>query len=86
VVRIVEDFAETARVHYAGAVLRPHAFLMKTEGELTGDGQAVLREVRKAGYQLASEGTMRQDTLEAISRPLISEEELRRRYNRLVET
>jgi multimeric flavodoxin WrbA len=84
VVRIVEDFTESASVHYAGAVLRPHAGSMKAGGELAGEGQSILREVRRAGYQLADEGTMRQDTLEAISRPLISEEELRDRYNRML--
>ena len=84
VVRIIEELAEGASVQYAGAVLRPHAFLMKTEDGLTKEGQSVLNEVRRAGYELVKEGAMSKETLEAISRPLISEEELRRRYNKLV--
>jgi multimeric flavodoxin WrbA len=82
--RIAEELAEGASVEYAGALLRPHAFLMKTEGELTKDGESVLNAVGRAGYELVKEGVMSKETLEAISRPLISEEELRRRYNKLV--
>lgn len=84
VVRIVEDLAATASVEFAGAVLRPHAFVMKREGELQEDGQAVLAAVRQAGRQLVEEGTMSEQTLEAISRPLCSEGELRNWYNQWV--
>ena len=81
VVRISEELAKDASVEFAGAVLRPHAFLMKKKGKLTKDGEAVLNRVKRAGYELIKEGRMNKDTLEAISRPLISEEELRRLYN-----
>jgi multimeric flavodoxin WrbA len=84
VVRIAEELAEDASVEFSGAVLRPHAFLMKQGGELTADGQAVLEAARKAGHELVTEGRMAEETLEAISRPLISEDELRRRYNEWV--
>lgn len=84
VVRIVRELAEDASVEYAGAVLRPHAFAMKEGGALTHDGEAVLDAVRTAGYELAHGGAMRPETLEAIGRPLISEEELRRSYNQLL--
>jgi len=81
VVRITEEFAKVVSVEFAGAVLRPHAFLMKEKGKLTKDGEAVLNTVKRAGYELIKEGKMNKETLEAISRPLVSEEELRRRYN-----
>jgi len=81
VVRITEELAKGAGVEFAGAVLRPHAFLMKEKGELTQDGKAVLNAARRAGYELVKEGGMDKETLEMVSRPLISEEELRRRYN-----
>jgi multimeric flavodoxin WrbA len=84
VVRITQELAANASVLFAGAVLRPHAFVMKRKGELTEDGRAVLDAVRRAGRELATEGTMHAETLEAISRPLISEEDLRQRYNSLV--
>jgi hypothetical protein len=81
VVRITEELAEDASVEFAGAVLRPHAFLMREEGEVTEDGEAVLNAARRAGYELVKEGAMSEETLKAISLPLISEDELRRRYN-----
>ena len=84
VVRIAEELAEDASVEFAGAVLRPHAFLMKEEGQLTEEGEAVLNAVRRAGYELVNEGVMSKETLEAISRPLISEDELRRIYNQML--
>ena len=81
VVRIVQELAEDASVVFAGAVLRPHASAMRRQGEWTKDGQAVLEAARRAGYELVREGTMREETLEKVSRPLISQEELRVRYN-----
>ena len=72
VVRIIKEIAEDASVKFAGAVLRPHAHVMRKDGELTQDGRAVLDAVRKAGYELVKDGVMRQETLATISRPLIS--------------
>jgi len=86
VVRIAEELAENGSVRFAGSVLRPHAFLMKSGGTLTKDGRAVVDAARQAGRELAEGGAMSQETLDAVSRPLISEEELRQRYNRLVQT
>jgi len=80
VVRITAELAKDAGVEFAGAVLRPHVGLMKAKGALTEDGQAVLNAVGRVGYELAKEGSMTEETLEAISRPLISQEELWRRY------
>jgi len=80
VVRIIEEFAADASVKFAGAVLRPHAGLMRHEGELTKDGESVLSAVRSAGYDLAQHGVMKQEVLEEISRPLISQAEFWTRY------
>jgi multimeric flavodoxin WrbA len=82
VVHITEELAKDASVEFAGAVLRPHAHLMKEKGKLTQDGEAVLNAVRRAGYELVKEGVMTKETLETISRPLISQEEFWRRYNK----
>ncbi len=83
VVRIVQELAEDASVEFTGALLRPHAFLMKEEGQLTPAGEAVLNAANRAGRQLVTDGRMEQATLDEVSRPLISEEELRRRYNQI---
>ena len=82
VAHIVEELAANAGVAYAGAVLRPHAFTMRNRGDVTENGRAVLDAARRAGFELAKDGQMRAETLEAVSRPLIAEEELRERYNR----
>ena len=81
VVRIVEELAEGASVEFGGAILRPHAFAMKQDDQFTRDGKEILEELRKIGSELIHEGVMNHKSLEMISRPLISEEELRRRYN-----
>ena len=81
VVRLTEELAKVASVEFSGAVLRPHAFLMKEKGKLTKDGETVLNTVKRAGYELIEKGRMNRETLEAISRPLVFEEELRCRYN-----
>jgi len=75
VVRIIKELAEDASVRFAGAVLRPHASVMRADGRLTQDGRAVLDAVRRAGYELAKDGVMKRETLAAISRPLISRAE-----------
>jgi multimeric flavodoxin WrbA len=80
VVRIVKEFAEDANVNFAGAVLRPHASLMRKDGELTQGGRAILDAVRRAGYELTEGGVMRQETLSAISQPLISRAEFWREW------
>ena len=81
VVRVVEEIAEVASVEFAGAVLRPHAHLMIENGELTQDGEAVLNAAQSAGYELIRENGMSKETLEKISRPLISQEDLWHKYN-----
>jgi multimeric flavodoxin WrbA len=85
VVRIAEEIAEDCSVEFAGAVLRPHAFLMRGDGELTEDGREIQAAARKAGYELIKDGRMKAETLEEVGRPLVSQEELRRRYNRALE-
>jgi multimeric flavodoxin WrbA len=83
VVRIVQELAENASVEFAGAVLRPHVDVMKRDGELTADGEAVLRAAEQAGRELIGKGAMDGATLEAISRPLISEKVHRRWFNEM---
>jgi multimeric flavodoxin WrbA len=75
VVRIVQELAADAGVEFAGAVLRPHASMMRAGGLVTEDGQAVLNAARRAGCELIRDGAMSAEALEAISRPLISQEE-----------
>jgi multimeric flavodoxin WrbA len=84
VIHIAEEFALNASVEFAGAVIRPHAFLIKRKGKITSDGEKVLSALQKAGNELIKEGEISEETLKKISRPLISQEELRRKYNSLL--
>lgn len=84
VVRIVQELADNASVDFSGAILRPHAFLMVEEGQVTGAGQEILEAVRRAAHELVEQGAMEPATLDVISRPLISEAELRQLYNQLI--
>ena len=84
VARIAEELAENASVPFAGAVLRPHVFLMWRDGALTPEGETVLAAVRSAGRELVRDGVMKDETLERVARPLISREELIALYNRWV--
>jgi multimeric flavodoxin WrbA len=85
VVRIAVELAENTSVQFAGAMLRPHASLMRREGELTEDGKAVLKAAKRAGHELATEGVMSAETLADVSRPLISEEGLRQTLNSMLD-
>ncbi len=86
VVQITEELAENMSIEFAGAVLRPHAFLMKKKGELTQDGKEIIDLVEKAGHEFAEDGRLNDDILEAIRRPLISREELLQMYNNALES
>lgn len=86
VVRIVEELAEDASVEFAGAVLRPHAFLMKKKGELTKDGEVIIETLKRSGHEFVKDGGLSEQILETIRRPLISQEELRQIYNKALES
>lgn len=85
VTRIAEELASTTNLVFAGALLRPHAFVLWESEEPRPEGAAVLEAVRLAGRELATDGVMSPSTLAEVSRPLIAEEELRRRFNEVIE-
>jgi multimeric flavodoxin WrbA len=78
VLRIAEEIAKDASVEFAGAILRPHAYLMAENKE---KAKKVIGALRKAGYELVKKERMSKSLLEVISQPLISEEEYKRRLN-----
>ncbi|MFW9908217.1 MAG: flavodoxin family protein [Candidatus Thorarchaeota archaeon] len=77
--RIVEELALNTNTEFTGAVIRPHSSLMRYENENT---DRVNKALREAGRQLVKEGRFSRATLDAISEPLISEEEYRRILNK----
>jgi hypothetical protein len=78
VLRIVKEIAQDVNVKFAGAVLRPHAQLLDKNKEKTKE---ILAAAKKAGFQLANEGTMSKDLLEIVAQPLISEEVFMQKEN-----
>jgi multimeric flavodoxin WrbA len=81
-VRIAEEMAMKMGAKYLGGVLRPHAFVM--EGDQV-KAQEVYQATRQAGRRLIMDGEFPKELLERISKPLVSEEELRARWNSLEE-
>ena len=79
-VDFVDHMAKDASVEFSGAVLRPHALLMDKYKEKADE---ILGAAKNAGRQLIKEGKMSNDTLEVISQPIISEKDLRERYNEM---
>ncbi len=69
----MREFAETASVEFAGAVLRPHAYHLKKDGVLTETGKAVVQAVKQAGSELVRNGKIEESTLLKIRRPLSPE-------------
>jgi hypothetical protein len=80
VVRIVEGIAKDVGVEFSGPVIRPHAFVMDREKDKS---EEILDAARRAGAQLVREGRMSAETLDIISQPLVSEEDLRDEYNKM---
>lgn len=76
--RIAEELAEDISVEFSGALLRPHAFLLK---EYPKKAKEVLEATKAAGYQLVKNGKIDEPLFQIISQPLVSEEALRHRYN-----
>lgn len=79
VVQVVKELAEDMSVEFAGAILRPHAHMMKAKGKFTRDGEDILKALRSAGKDLILKGRITKETLDRISRPLITREEWWRR-------
>lgn len=86
VVHIAEEIADTMSIEFCGAVLRPHAFLMKKKGELIEEGASIINVVKKAGHEFAKDGLLGDDILQTIRKPLISQEELLQRYNKALDS
>jgi multimeric flavodoxin WrbA len=77
VLRIIKEIARDTNVKFAGAVLRPHAYLLAQNKKAT----EILAAAKQAGFQLIKEGTISKDLLAIVAQPLISEEVLRQREN-----
>ena len=81
VTQIIEHIASISQIPFGGAIIRPHAYMMKKDEQLTEDGKAVVQSIRKAAHELLETGEMTSNILEQISRPLISSDSYFNRGN-----
>lgn len=80
VIRIVEELAAVSNVAFGGAIIRPHSQRMTKGGQLTKDGHNVISAIRTAAHELIELGDIREQTLAAIQRPLVSREAFFQRW------
>lgn len=78
--RIVKEFTADAGISFAGSIVRPHAFLMRREGNLTEKGVVIVEAIWAAADELLHDGMIKPETQAVISQPLISREEYFRNY------
>lgn len=71
---VIIEFAENASITYSGTVVRPHIYYLQNENGITPDGEKVIASIRQAAQELIATGKFNQDTLDAISKPLVSRE------------
>jgi multimeric flavodoxin WrbA len=79
-IRIVKELAEDASVNFAGAMIRPHAHLMRNNGQITDLGKFVLQAIKGAAGELIREGRIHAETLATICQPLIPFEDASERF------
>jgi multimeric flavodoxin WrbA len=75
---LVSQARDVTRSHhrrFAGALLRPHGLALKYMQANGVDVRDVLEAAHKAGVELVTSGTFDDDTLRAVSRPLLSQED-----------
>jgi multimeric flavodoxin WrbA len=85
VTMIAKELALNGGVEFSGALIRPHAFLMKEKDEFTREGQDIIELLEKTGFDYAVSGKISDERLDEISRPLISHEEMIEVYNQWID-
>lgn len=78
VLRIVKEIARDVNVNFAGALLRPHADLLKKNKDKASE---IFEAAKQAGFQLVKNGTIHKNLLNAVAQPLISEQAFRKMEN-----
>jgi len=69
---VIIEFAENASITDSGTVVRLHIYYLQNENGITPDGEKVIASIRQAAQELIATGKFNQDTLDAISKPLVS--------------
>jgi multimeric flavodoxin WrbA len=71
----VEAICRNLNGQFAGALLRPHGGALKRMLEMGAKIEDVIESAREAGRQLIRDGRMSEETLETVSRDLLSRED-----------
>ena len=69
---VIKEFAENAGITFSGTIVRPHIYAMRTNEGVTLEGAKVLAAIRQAANELLAFGEFNPDTLDVISKPLLS--------------
>jgi hypothetical protein len=79
---IARETARKAGLEFAGAILRPHAFLLGRDSERS---EVVRKATKDAGSEMIRSGRIPADLQSIISEPLATMEEVETMYNRMRE-
>ncbi|MCJ7694004.1 MAG: hypothetical protein MUO40_01120, partial [Anaerolineaceae bacterium] len=75
IVRVIDEIAKDAGIEFIPPILRPHAFLMRSKGIVTDEGENIMKLLENAGKELIETGTIQAEVLNNIARPLTSFQE-----------
>ena len=78
----IRKACDSMSTEFAGAVLRPHADVLRTMIKAGHNVDFILDAAREAGRQLVKSDKMSPETLKAIETPLLSFSELLTEYNK----
>jgi len=71
---VIEKLAENAGVQFAVTLFGTHVYVMQTPDGTTSDGERILSGSRRAGCELMENREFSQNTMDAISKPLLPSE------------
>ncbi len=74
-VKLIEELSKNYSINFSGAILRPHAYFMRSDSEKSKE---ILLKLEDVGFKFIEEGLLNKEDLDFISQPVFEEEEYRR--------
>jgi len=72
----VKALAKNMGCEFVGSLLRPYAWVLNPAQEQGANVSDIIEAIKQAGYELISEGTMKEETLAAVARDIIPRDEV----------
>jgi len=72
----VKGLSKNLVCEFVGSLLRPYAWMLDPASEQGAPVNDILEAIKQAGYELVSDGTMKEETLAAVARDIIPREEV----------